>query len=151
MRQLKLYWIYIIIFHNFKWHFNAHNYFINLWSNNFFNSSYNPYNAPGLFFSSAKIFTQTVGLIGRVISPSQGRYLYKGQHKHRKNHTQTSMTWVGFERPIPAFEKTKTSHASDRAATMIDYEPMKAKNNLCYGKPFRTCAARILYLTWRSL
>jgi hypothetical protein len=30
-------------------------------------------------------FTQTVGLFGRVISPSQGRYLYTGQHKHRIN------------------------------------------------------------------
>jgi hypothetical protein len=28
-------------------------------------------------------FTQTVGLLGRLISPSQGRYLYTGQHKHR--------------------------------------------------------------------
>jgi hypothetical protein len=28
-------------------------------------------------------FTQTVGLLGRVISPSQGLYLNKGQHKHR--------------------------------------------------------------------
>jgi hypothetical protein len=29
--------------------------------------------------------TQTVGLLGRVISPSQGRYLNKGQHKHTIN------------------------------------------------------------------
>jgi hypothetical protein len=26
---------------------------------------------------------QTVELLGRVISPSQGRYLHTGQHKHR--------------------------------------------------------------------
>jgi hypothetical protein len=26
-----------------------------------------------------------VGLLGRVISPSQGRYLHAGQHKHRIN------------------------------------------------------------------
>jgi hypothetical protein len=30
-------------------------------------------------------FTQTVGLLGLVISPSQGRYLHTGQHKHRIN------------------------------------------------------------------
>jgi hypothetical protein len=30
-------------------------------------------------------FSQTVGLFGRVISPSQGRYLNTGQHKHRIN------------------------------------------------------------------
>jgi hypothetical protein len=28
------------------------------------------------------LFTQTVGLLGRVISPSQSRYLHTGQHKH---------------------------------------------------------------------
>jgi hypothetical protein len=38
-----------------------------------------------LFFSSVIFFTQTVGLLGRVISPSQGRYLHTGQHKHRIN------------------------------------------------------------------
>jgi hypothetical protein len=31
------------------------------------------------------IYTQSVGLIGRVISPSQGLFLYIGQHKHRIN------------------------------------------------------------------
>jgi hypothetical protein len=40
---------------------------------------------PGLFFSFVIFFTQTVGLLGRVISPSQGRYLHTGQHKHRIN------------------------------------------------------------------
>jgi hypothetical protein len=46
---------------------------------------YGPLLDPGLFFSFAIIFTQTVGLLGRVISPSQGRYLNTGQHKHRIN------------------------------------------------------------------
>jgi hypothetical protein len=32
-------------------------------------------------------YTQTVGLLGRGISPSQGRYLHAGQHKHRINVT----------------------------------------------------------------
>jgi hypothetical protein len=40
--------------------------------------------APGLFFSFAIIFTQT-RLLGRAIIPSQARYLYTGQHKHRIN------------------------------------------------------------------
>jgi hypothetical protein len=30
-------------------------------------------------------FSQTAGLLGRVISPSQGRYLNTGQHQHRIN------------------------------------------------------------------
>jgi hypothetical protein len=39
-----------------------------------------------LAYSSFVIFfTQTVGLLGRAISPSQGRYLHTGQHKHRIN------------------------------------------------------------------
>jgi hypothetical protein len=38
----------------------------------------------GCFFSFL-IYTQSVGLLGRVISPSQGLYLHTGQHKHRVN------------------------------------------------------------------
>jgi hypothetical protein len=33
--------------------------------------------------------------------------------------TQTSMPWVGFEPTTPAFEREKTVHALDRAATVI--------------------------------
>jgi hypothetical protein len=40
---------------------------------------------PGLFFSFVIFFTQSVGLLGRGISPSQGRYLHTGEHKHRIN------------------------------------------------------------------
>jgi hypothetical protein len=50
----------------------------------------------------------SVGLRGRVIIPSQGRYL-----------TQTSMPRVGFEPTIPAFERAKIVHALDLAATVI--------------------------------
>jgi hypothetical protein len=46
---------------------------------------YSPLLGPGLFFSYVNVFTQTVGLLWQVISPSQGRYLHKGQHKHRIN------------------------------------------------------------------
>jgi hypothetical protein len=38
----------------------------------------------GRFFSSL-IYKQSVGLLGRGTSLSQGRYLYTGQHKHRTN------------------------------------------------------------------
>jgi hypothetical protein len=37
---------------------------------------YSPLLGPGLFFSFVIIFTQAVGLLGRVISPLQGRYLH---------------------------------------------------------------------------
>jgi hypothetical protein len=67
-------------------------------------------------------FSETVGLLGRVISPSQGLYLNSEQHKHRINAytQQTSMPQVGFELTIPVFERAKTVHASDRAATVTD-------------------------------
>jgi hypothetical protein len=38
----------------------------------------------GRFFSFLSS-TQSVGLLGRGISPSQGRYLHREQHKHRIN------------------------------------------------------------------
>jgi hypothetical protein len=37
------------------------------------------------FTSVSWSFRQSVGLLGRVISPSQGLYLNAGQHKHRIN------------------------------------------------------------------
>jgi hypothetical protein len=57
----------------------------------------------------------SVGLLIRVISPSQGRYLTQTQNKHK----QTSMARMGFEPTIPVFERAKTVHALDRAATVI--------------------------------
>jgi hypothetical protein len=46
---------------------------------------YSPLLGSGLFLSSVILFTQTVGLLGRVISLSQGCYIHTGQHKHRIN------------------------------------------------------------------
>jgi hypothetical protein len=61
-------------------------------------------------------FTQTVGLLGRVISLSQGLYLNTGHHKHRINaYThQTSTPSVGFEPTIPSYERGKAVHALDK-------------------------------------
>jgi hypothetical protein len=75
---------------------------------------------PGLCFSLSWSFSLTVGLIGRVISSSQGLYLNTGQHKQRINtYThQTSMPCVGFEPTIPASERAKTVHALDRSTTV---------------------------------
>jgi hypothetical protein len=42
------------------------------------------------FLQFRNLFTQSVGLLGRVISPSQGHHVYIGQHKYRINaHTNT--------------------------------------------------------------
>jgi hypothetical protein len=57
-------------------------------------------------------FLQTVGLLGRVISPLQGRCL----HTER---SQTFVPWVGFEPTIPASERANTVHALDHAVTVI--------------------------------
>jgi hypothetical protein len=56
---------------------------------------------------SFMIILQTVGLLGRVISSSQGLYLKTGQHEHRINtYTyQTSVPYVGFKPMIPVSER----------------------------------------------
>jgi hypothetical protein len=69
-------------------------------------------------FLSLLIYTQSVGLLGRGISPSQGRYLHTEQHKQNKS-TQTSILRVGFEPTIPVFERAKTVHALDRVVTCV--------------------------------
>jgi hypothetical protein len=46
---------------------------------------YNILLGPGLFLRFAFFFAQLVGLFGRVISMSLGRYLHSEQHKHRIN------------------------------------------------------------------
>jgi hypothetical protein len=76
-----------------------------------------------LFLFLILIVLQTVGLLQRVISSSQGLYLNTGQHRHRVNtHTyQTSMSYMGFEPTIPASERAKTVHALDRSATVTGH------------------------------
>jgi hypothetical protein len=69
----------------------------------------------GHFFSFVK---QSVELLGRGISPWQGRYPHTEQHKQNKR-KQASMFRVGFKPTIPVFEWAKTVHALDCAATVI--------------------------------
>jgi hypothetical protein len=71
-----------------------------------------PQNA--LFHFGFLIVRQLVGLLGRGISPSQGRHLHK-----QNNRGQTSMPWAGFEPTITVFERAKTVHALDGASTVI--------------------------------
>jgi hypothetical protein len=70
-------------------------------------------------FFSFLIYTQSVGLLGRGMSLSQGRYLHTEHHKHRINTRKTFMPRVGLEPTIPVFGLAKTVHALDRAATVI--------------------------------
>jgi hypothetical protein len=60
---------------------------------NFFSMAFPAHSGPRPVNPFRNHFSQTVGLLGRVINPSQGRYLNTGQHKHKINaYThQTSM------------------------------------------------------------
>jgi hypothetical protein len=55
---------------------------------------------------------------------------HTGQHKQNKR-TQTSMLIVRFEPTIPVFERAKTVHALDRAATVIG---VSTNNRVKYGR-----------------
>jgi hypothetical protein len=55
--------------------------------------------------------SQTVGLLGRVISSSQGLYLNTEQHKHRKTHTHINHPrpeWDSNPRSRPPSERSST-------------------------------------------
>jgi hypothetical protein len=78
-------------------------------------------------------YTQSVGLLGRGISPSQGRYLHPGQHKQNKR-TPTSMPFMGFEPTTPVFKRAKTIHVLDRGATVIGF-PIYYLYKIKYKKP----------------
>jgi hypothetical protein len=62
----------------------------------------------GLFFSLVIFYIQTIGLLWQVISPSQGRCLHAGQHKHSIRTHRHPCLGVGFETTIPASERAKT-------------------------------------------
>jgi hypothetical protein len=65
--------------------FNVQNLGITSWNEAVF-SPYWLYSPCGPWpLISLLIYSQLVALLGRVISPSQGRYLNTGQHKHRIN------------------------------------------------------------------
>jgi hypothetical protein len=57
---------------------------------------------------------QSVGLLGWVISSSQGLYLYTNTEKRTHTHTQT----LNIEPTIPASERAKTVHVLDLSATV---------------------------------
>jgi hypothetical protein len=70
-------------------------------------------------FSGFLSFAQSVGFLGRGISPSPGRYLHTGQHKHRISSHNKSMSQVEFEATTLVFECVKTVHALDHSTTLM--------------------------------
>jgi hypothetical protein len=69
------------------------------------------------------LYRQLVGLLGRGISPSHGRHLYR-----KRRHIFAPR--VGFEPMVPVFERVKTLRALDRTATMIGIADNIAANIL---------------------
>jgi hypothetical protein len=55
-----------------------------------------PFLGPWPLFSVSWSYTQSVGLLGRGISPSRGRFLYTEQHKHRLNikYRHLALSWI---------------------------------------------------------
>jgi hypothetical protein len=70
---------------------------------------YSPLLRPGHFFSFVIFFTRNVGLLGRVISPSPGRYLHTGQHKHRINAHTNIHALSGIRTHVPNFRASEDS------------------------------------------
>jgi hypothetical protein len=63
---------------------------------------------PRLFFSFIIFFTQTVGLLGGVISPLQGLCIHTGQYKHK----------INAYTDIHAFSEIRTHDPSFRASCL---------------------------------
>jgi hypothetical protein len=63
------------------------------------------------------ICSQSVGLLGRVIGPSQGLYLNTGQHKHRKTRTHT-------KHPCPKWD---SNPRSQRPSERKQFMPQTAR------------------------
>jgi hypothetical protein len=63
-------------------------------------------------------FSQTAGLLGRVISQRPLPKHRTVQAQNKCIHTPTSISLVGFETTNPASVQTKTVHALDSAATV---------------------------------
>jgi hypothetical protein len=100
-------------------------------------SAAHPWNAS---FHFSLVNPRTVGRTPRTgIGPSQGRYLYTEQHKHRINAHNTDIHPLSRIRTHdPAFERAKTVHALDSAAIVIGMPqsiPSKSSNVL----PIRRC------------
>jgi hypothetical protein len=95
---------------------------------------------------------QSIGLLGRVISSSQGLYL-----KQENTYTyQTSMPWVGYETTIPASERVKTVQCLDRSATVtgnitIYYNNFREPRCVGYTCWWPCVADTCLEFTWKHI
>jgi hypothetical protein len=71
-------------------------------------------------FFSFLIRSQSVGLLGRGISPSQGRYLHTEKQERQNKHKHTDINASsGIQNHDLSVERAKNTHALNRAATVI--------------------------------
>jgi hypothetical protein len=87
------------------------------------------------FFIFLWIYTQLVGLLGRVIGPSQDLYLSTGQHKYRINarahtHTPNMHALSGIRTQHHSVRASETVHVFDRSATVTGFYFFKVHFNI---------------------
>jgi hypothetical protein len=71
---------------------------------------YSPLLCVGRFFRFFIFFTQSVGILGRVISPSQGLYLNIGQYKqHKRIHIPNKHALSGIQTHDPSVRTNEDS------------------------------------------
>jgi hypothetical protein len=80
----------------------------------FFSMAFPAHSGPWPLIQFCNHFSQTVGLLGQVISSSQGRYLNTGQHRIKAYTPRTSIPRVGLESTIPSFERVRPRGYCDR-------------------------------------
>jgi hypothetical protein len=90
---------------------------------------YSPLLGPGPSFSFAIFFTQTVGLLGRVISPSQGRYLHTGQLKHIINAHTDIHALTGIRSYDPSVRASEDSACLRRRGNCDRHTPKWCADN----------------------
>jgi hypothetical protein len=79
-----------------------------------------PFVGPWPLFQFNNLFSmRTVGLLGRGISPSQGRYIHTGQQKHRINEHTDIHALSGIRTHDSSVRPSENSSPLDRAATVI--------------------------------
>jgi hypothetical protein len=92
-----------------------------------------PYWSTGLITQFLDL-SQAVGLLGRVISSSQGLYLNTGQHKHRKTRTH-------IKHPCPRWDsKPQSRPPSDRRLFMPQIAQLPRPAKKC------SCSSQIYYI-----
>jgi hypothetical protein len=75
----------------------------------FFSMPLPPHSGPRPLIQYRNHFTLTVGLLGRVISPSQGHYVNTGQHRHRINAHTDIHALIGIRTKDPSVRGSEGS------------------------------------------